>query len=271
VLALIIVSGIRAPASVRAQQAAAPADFKLAIAFYGVGKEPITTAELVVHGGITYLFASESPEEIVIFEPSAARLEFLDLDRRIQAEVMMDKLETMQAMLHKTIAAEIRKREEGGGRANRLAAEMSRSLIDPRLTETYDPAARHVRLTNPTVTVDATGEPEPDPARLVLIDATLTALIKLSSARDPQAIPPFIRLDALHALTVGHHLRPTELSFLYRLAGPPRRHRWTYRLVNSLTERELEALNRVIRLRERTRYVPFNRYEQRSTDRKTTP
>jgi hypothetical protein len=126
-------------------------------------------------------------------------------------------------------------------------------------------------LTNPTVTVDATGEPEPDQGRLTLIDAALTAHIRLASVRDPQAIPPFIRLDALHALTASHHLRPTELSFLYRLAGPPRRHRWTYRLIDTLTERELEAIKRVIRLRERTSYVPFNRYEQRSTEGKATP
>jgi hypothetical protein len=247
-----------APASVPA-----PADFKLSIAFYGVGKEPITTAELVVRNGTAYLFASESPEEIVICDPAASRLEFLDLDRRIQAEVMLKVLEEKQAVLRRAIANVIKRREEEGGRANRLEAEMSRDLIEPNLAAAFEPAARHLRLTNPRVTVDATGEPEPDAARLALIDAVLTALIRLESVRDPKAIPPFIRLDALHALTAGHHLRPAELTFLYRLAGPPRKHRWTYRLVETLTAREIEALNRVIRLRERTPYVPFDRYESR--------
>ena len=250
------------PAALARPPAPPPADFKLAVAFHGVAREPITTAELVFRGGIAYLFASESPEEIVIFDPSAARLEFLDLDRRVQAELMLTRLDEKQEALYKAIAAAIRKHDEDGGRANRLAAEMSRSLIAPALSETYDPATHRVRLTNPTVTVDATGEPEPDPARLTLIDATLTALIKLASVRDPKAIPPYARLDALHALTVGHHLRPAELAFVYRLAGPPRKHRWTYRLVNGLTARENEALDRVIRLRERTPYTPFERYEK---------
>src|SRR5258708_4238577 len=55
------------------------ADFKLSIAFYGVRKDPITTAELVVRGGIAYYFASEVPEEILIIDPAAARLELFDL------------------------------------------------------------------------------------------------------------------------------------------------------------------------------------------------
>jgi hypothetical protein len=239
-----------------------PADFKLTVGFYGVGKDPITTAELVVHKGTAYLFASESPKEIVIFDPGAERLELVDVGRKLQSEIMLARLEHMQAVLHKSVDTQIRKREAEGGRGNRIAAEMSRALIDPGLSETYEAATHHVRLTNSLVTVDATGEPEPDAARLAIIDASLSAFVRLDSTRDLTAIPPFIRLDTLHALTVGHRLRPTELSFVYRLAGPPRKHRWTYRLVETLTGRELEALNRVIRLREQTRFVPFEKYEK---------
>ena len=68
---------------------------------------------------------------------------------------------------------------------------------------------------------------------------------------------------------LGHHLRPAELSFVYRLAGPPRKHGWTFRLLETLTARETEALKRVITLRERTPYVPFERYEQHTSESKT--
>jgi len=221
---------LTAPAMIAAPP---PADFKLSIAFYGVRKEPITTAELVVHSGIAYHFARDEPGEVVMFDPSAARLELLDLDRGVQSEIMLTKLDEKVAVLHRAITEAIRKHEEAGTRADRVSAEMSRALIEPKLAETNDPASDHLRLTNSVVTVDATGEPESQVVRLALIDSTLTGLIKLAAVRDPKAIPPFVRLDALHILTGGKHLRPTEMSFLYRLAGPPRKHRWTYRLVNS--------------------------------------
>jgi hypothetical protein len=268
VLMLVLALGARGTIAVADEpappQRKTPDDFKIRIAFYGVDKEPITTAELVVHDGIAYRFSSEMPEEVLIFEPDADRLEFLDLERRVQAEIQLTKIEAIQKVLHKAIEKAIRTHEEAGGRADRLAAEMSRSLIDPRLDQVYDPAAHRLRMTNRVVTVEATGEPEPDAARLSLIEEALAALTKLDSVRDPKAIPPFIRLEALHALTAGHQLRPAEMTYVYRLSGPPRKHRWTYQLVDSLTPREIEALNRVISLRERTAYVPFERYEHRT-------
>jgi hypothetical protein len=60
-------------------------------------------------------------------------------------------------------------------------------------------------------------------------------------------------------------LRPTEVSILYRLAGPPRKMRTTYLLVPSLTDRELEALARVDRLRRTAPSLSFTRYESRNT------
>jgi hypothetical protein len=251
-------------------KAIAPADFKLAIAFYGLRKEPITTSELIVHGGTAYHFACESPAEIVIINPNDRRVELLDLERRVQAEISFVKLDEKQTTLHRAIAGAIRKQEEAGGRSNRLSAEMSRALNDPDLTETFDPASSRLVLTNPAVTAEATGAPDPDMSRLALIVTALDALIKLTAVRDPETIPPFIRLDTVHALIVGHQLRPTELAFTYRLAGPPRKHRWTYRLVDTLTTRELEALNRVGRIRSNTKFIPFDRYERTAESKAKT-
>ena len=256
------------PASNPKPAAPALADFKLAIAFYGVYKEPITTAELIVRGGTAFYFASEAPEEILIVNPANSRVELLDLERKIQAEIGFARLDEKLAILHRAIATAIRNQEEAGGRSNRISAEMSRALNDPGLAETFDPATSRLRLTNSTVIVDATGVPEPDAARLAMIDTALTSLVKLAAIRDPEAIPPFIRLDSLHALTTGHHLRPTELAFTYRLAGPPRKHRWTYQLVDTFTPRELVALPHLARLRSSSPFVPFERYERRPTETK---
>ena len=204
----------------------------------------------------------------MIINPADRRVELLDLERRVQAEISFTKLDEKQTTLHRAIADAIRKQEDAGGRSNRLSAEMSRALNDPALTQTFDPATSHLQLTNSAVTVDATGATEPDTRRLTLIVTALDALIKLTAVRDPESIPPFIRLDTVHALIADHHLRPTELAFTYRLAGPPRKHRWTYRLVDTLTSRELEALNRVARLRTNTPFIPFERYERRPAETK---
>jgi hypothetical protein len=263
-LGLGLCLGVSAPPSSAADPPAPPSTgFKIAIAFYGLHAEPITTAELFFRGGTAYYFAHEEPAEILIVNPAQARVELLDYKRKIQAEITLARLDEKQAILHRSIAGVIRKQEEAGSRSNRISAELSRVLNDPGLAETYDPAAQRLRLTNSVVTVDATGAPEPDAARLALIDTALTALIKLAAARDPEAIPPFIRLDAVHALIAGHHLRPTELAFTYRLAGPPRKHRWTYGLVETLTPRETLALDHVTKLRTGTPFVPFERYERR--------
>jgi hypothetical protein len=240
------------------------------IAFYGLRAEPITNAELFFRAGSAYYFASESPEEILIVNPADGRVHLLDLQRKLQAEIALARLDDKVATLHRTIAGTIRKQEEAGSRSNRISAEMSRALNDPDLAETYDPATLRLRLTNSAVTVDATGAAEPDLARLALIETALTSLFKLAAARDPEAIPPFIRLDTIRAMIAGHRLRPAELAFTYRLAGPPRKHRWTYGLVETLTPRETLALDHVAKLRAETSFTTFERYERRAADPKAT-
>jgi hypothetical protein len=239
----------------------AAGEFKLAIAFHESGKEPVSTASLIVRDGVAYYFHSDSPREILIVEP-AARLVLLDLERKVQAALPLADLDAKQVMLHDAIAGAIRKHEQKGDRANRVAAAITRSLVDPALVEAYDPATRHLRLSNPNVAVEADGEPEPDAGRRSLLESALTTLVKLESVRDPKGIPPFIRLDTLHAVITGRQLRPTELSFVYRLAGPPRKQRWTYRPIPTLTAREQEGLRRVAVLRQVLPTLSFDRYER---------
>jgi hypothetical protein len=74
----------------------------------------------------------------------------------------------------------------------------------------------------------------------------------------------------MRAVITGHHLRPAELAFTYRLAGPPRKHRWTYRLVEALTPRETLALDHIAKVRTTTPFITFDRYERRPSDPKAT-
>lgn len=249
--------------------AAVPADFKLSITLFGVAPEPLQKTDLVVHKGRGYLFNPGPPLEVVIHDPAAGRLELLNLVAKVRSEVTFKRLDDFQAKLHSAIAAAAAKREAQGGRANQIAAEMSRDLIDPRFTVAVDDAgrSRRIRLSNSTVEVAAAGEPETDPARLAAIHAILTALAQLESARAPDDLPPFPRLDALRALTIERSLRPTELVFIYRMTRAPFKLRWTYRLEPTLTPRELEAIARVEAVRNESRFLRFDRYRFNETKR----
>src|SRR5262245_20145412 len=45
------------------------ADFKLVIEVFGVRKEALAKADLVVHRGVGYQFIAEMPEEVIIIDP----------------------------------------------------------------------------------------------------------------------------------------------------------------------------------------------------------
>jgi hypothetical protein len=251
-------------AAVHAADSPAPvaADFKLVVAFYEAGDKPVWTAELVAHRGIVYQFRADS-SEIVIAYPAIARIDLLDLAKKVQTSITFRQLDEVLDRLRRQIASSAARAEAKGGKANLLAAKMSRELIEPKLSATFEPGANRLRLKGAGADVEATGEPDSDTSRLALIGEVMSAIAKLESMREPANIPPFVRLETISAMVRDRHLRPTELSFLYRQAGTPERNRWTYRLVTSLTDREREALARVELLRTKATALPTERYERR--------
>lgn len=243
--------------------APAPAEFKLVTAFYEAGEKPLETAELLAFEGRVYRISAES-REIVIVDPAGERVHLLDLSpkRKAQTSVSFIELDNQLARLRTTLKSTVERLEKKGGRANVIAAKMTRNLIDPKLTTSFDSASLRLHMKNDNLELDATGEPDADAQRLALVSLTLSALFKLESMRDQNGMPPFAQLDALFALTAERKLRPTELSVLYRLAGKPNRNRWTYRLVPSLTDREREALRRVDRFHAEAPSLRFDLYER---------
>ena len=156
------------------------------------------------------------------------------------------------------------KREKRGGRSNTVLAAMSRDLIEPHFKSQYETERHHLRLTNPTVQVDAQGEPEGNNVRIGYIANALATLAKLESFRDPAGLPASTKLETFNSLIVDHKLRPTELSFLYRLAGPPQRVRLTYHIEPKLTEREVEALGRIDTMKLRYPMLPYEEYDRKN-------
>jgi len=238
----------------------APADFKLSVVHYEVRKEPINRTEILFWKGRAFHVASDSAE-VIVFNPNTDHIELLDLERMIHTDVTLEKLDNGQAKLRKAINAAIEKKEKAGGKGNQIAATMSRNLIDPKFEESFDAAKGRLRLKNPSVQIELDGEEDADRPRLERISVSLAILAKLGALRDPQAIPCFTRLDALKAMISGRHLRPTEMTVIYRLAGPPKKYRWTYAIVPHLTAEEIGGLSKISAVLERSKVLRFDHYE----------
>jgi hypothetical protein len=241
---------------------ASPADFKLAVALHGVEKDPVATSLIVVRQGIAYQFLSQARDEVQIIDPAGPTITLLHLKRRVQTEISAGQIESSLARLHQAIEKSVQRREKSDDRADRLSAAMSRDLIDPKFKPVYDAPEHRLRMSNPTVEVEAVGQPEPDARRLATIDGCLSAMARLDAIRDPAGLPPFALAETLRALVTERHLRPTEITLLYRLTGPPHKLRYTYRLVPELTDNDREAISRLDRLRTTARFVRYPGYEK---------
>lgn len=256
---LVGIAVLASPATAQGPPAGVAADFKILVAAYGLARDPIYTEEMVAISGRVYQFMSLS-HEVVIIEPIRSRVDLLDLDRKLQSEVTFGQLDEGIARIRGTLAEAIDRRSKTGKRADQVESEMTRDLAEPRLAILSEPGSGKVRLTNSSVEVAAVGEPEPDLDRLALVGAAMTAVAKLGAFRTPNDLPPFVEIDTIAALTGDRRLRPTELSYLYRLSGPPRKFRRTYRLIPALTERDREAIRRIDHLRESAPAVRYEKY-----------
>ena len=256
-VAAILATG---PADPAIKTAKAP-DFKLVVGFYGAGSEPVGVGEIVAFRGRIYQFTSDMREFIVLDFPEKTA-EFLDVKHRVQARLPIEKTEALVAAIRRRLGQRVQQLEATDDHANQVSARKTRDLIEPAFREKFDPKAHTLELSNGSVEIHASGVPDPDAARLALIGYALMTLARVNSSRDPESIPPFTRLEAISNLVGQKHLRPTELSFLYRLNGPPEKYRWTYRLEPALKDRDHIGLARLDRFREEAKVIPLADFEK---------
>jgi len=258
----VVLTSILATGRAEGPSAPVAADFKIQVDSFALKPEPLAREELVARRGRVYQFATGTTE-VVVVDPARGRVEILDIKRKVQTEIDFARLDEGLARVRARLDQTIRDREATGARAGAVEAAMTRDMLDPRFRRSGEPGARRVRLTNPTIEIDADGEPDPDPLRLALVARAMESIAKLGAFRVPDDLPPFAELEAIAALSADRRLRPTSISYLYRLAGPPRRLRRTYRLVPALTDREREAIARVDRLRESAKVVRYEQYRNK--------
>ena len=85
-------------------------------------------------------------------------------------------------------------------------------------------------------------------ARLARLGVVLSRLIQLESLRNPTKIPPFPQLLTIEELIDKRKLRPLETTYIYRMAGKPIKQRWTFGFVSELTDRERQAIDKIIQI-----------------------
>jgi hypothetical protein len=243
-------------------QVPSPVEFKIRFWHYGVTKEPIASGEIVASRGRIYQ-TLEGSKEIVVFDSARKTIEFLDLGAKRRSDLTYRDLDEAMLALRSVMTEFITDSEKKNSKAGRIAAEMKRSQLEPRFQASYTEAEHRLKLSNAYIQVDASGVVEPDPARLAVLGEALMVSTKLVALREAGEYCPFPQLDAFSALIGERKLRPEEMTFMFRLAGPPEKHRWVYELVPSIPDRERAALDKIDSLLMSTQRTPFDRYERR--------
>jgi len=149
-----------------------------------VGDKPVATAVMVIRKGVAYEFVREAPEEVIIIDSARARVVLFNVKRKVQTEISTRRLDEAMRKLHDGVRLKAENDEKTGTRSERVMAEKRREMIDASLPETFDPSTRRLKLANATIAVEATGEPEPDRARLLLTANALAAIVKLGAVHD---------------------------------------------------------------------------------------
>ena len=253
-----------APPAAAPATAPAPAGptFRFAIQQFDAGKKPIGRGEVIASRGRLY-YIEKSSNEVAIVEPARKSIHLVDIKLGLAADLSYGDLDSGIAANREEHRKAVEAHAHSKARGERIDAEIRRDMTDPRFRVGYDEPSHMLRLSNPTAQVERRGEPDGDPARLAAIAEALGTLAKLRSYRDPDNLRHFVEVEAVSALVDGRKLRPIEMTYLFRLAGPPEKHRWTYSLAPEVTEEDRKGLDLIeVRLL-RARHVPFDRYDRR--------
>jgi hypothetical protein len=257
----------------QSKKPAIPADFRVNVELKETTSDQGVSAEWLVYKG-RVLEIIDGRLELILIDPIARRVELLDLDRKRIARISFDRLDAELAAYKARLQRTVDKLSTSSERADKLNAAKTADLLNPNGTLSYDAKNHTLRRTGKTSEVVATGTPDGDAARLELIRLSMGYLVKLDTYRAPEKLPPFVQLQVVDALIQQHHLRPTEMSLLFRLNGPPIRFRWTHAMTPSLTAKDVELWTKLDRFLKTAHVMDLDTYEQAvhaEKDRRLSP
>jgi hypothetical protein len=216
-----------APGQAPAPAAPASSDFQLAWATFGPGEEPAAVYHLLATAGKVYELRADS-KEVIVYDGPAKVIRVFNLRLKRKAEIGDAALDERVAKLRRESLEEAADLEKRTGRADRVEGEMTRSLVEPRYRASFDESMHRLRLSNASVEIDANGTHEDDPARLAVLGSALLKAAKLRTIREPDDLRQLTEIDVLSTLIGEHKLRPTRVTYLFRLAGRPVKIRRVY-------------------------------------------
>ena len=250
-----------APLSANDDKPAVSADFRLKVDLRDIAPENLAAAEMIAYQGrILEIF--EGGDEMILIDPVARRVEVIHLDRKQIAHLSFDRLDAETASYKNRLQRTVDKLSKSNRRADKLSASKTRDLIEPPGDWSYDAKAHSLKRIGKTTEVEAEGVVDDDARRLELMRLALTYLIKLDTYRSSDKIPPFTQLQTINLLMNEHRLRPTEMSFLYRLNGPPVRYRWSYQMSPGLTPADVELWTKLDQFRKTATLMDFDAYDR---------
>jgi hypothetical protein len=241
--------------------AASPA-FRITVRQFETDRRPVARGEIIVARGRAYYLESGS-KEVIVLDPAAKAVHLIDLKMSVTADLPYSDIDAGLAEQREDQKKIIEAHARGKSRAERIDAEMRRDQLEPRFEPKFDEASRTLRMGNPSVQVEARGEPDDDPARFAATADTLTTLARLRARRELDDLGHLVQVETISLLVGGRKLRPAEITYLFKLAGPPEKHRQTFELIPELTPEDLQGLDLIEAQLPKARRVPFDRYNRR--------
>lgn len=235
------------------------------IEFQRISGADSNRGELVYHKGKIYRVIQDSTE-ILIFDPNTGNVSLVELARKIRAEIPAERLLAAVPQLHAAIDKALVKRQTSTSRADKIAVRMSRELIDPKFQTDHQPDQNRFRFKNSVAEVDLSTVIEPDTARAGLIMASLEMMVQLDALRNPREIPPFCKLSALELVKSRPGMRPSRMSILYRLMGPPAGFVWRFQVDDKFDDDEIRALASFDQARAAAKPLSYDAYERETTE-----
>jgi hypothetical protein len=184
----------------------------------------IVESKTLFQSGRVYDFLV-SPNEVTIFDPSGKRFVVLDPDRKVKAEVSLEKIDSFA----KTLKAEAVSRH----------VPLLMFLAEPKFTESIDDTSGELKLTSAWLEYRVRTSRPPSPEAAIQYANYSNWQTKFNALLRPGSLPPFARLE-LNAALERRDSIPSEVN-VTRFSQQSAKRQVTFRSEHRLQWRLLDG------------------------------
>ncbi len=225
-------------------------DFRVDNAVYeGDQKDPISQSVTIFHGGVVY-DCMTAPAETVVFDEVADRFVLLNPARRIRAELTTSELAALVDRLQKL--------------ALKNDDAVVRFLAAPKFHERTDETSGDLILSSPLVTYRVTLAPQSNASIVTQYHEFCDYYARLNSLLSSGSRPPFGRL-VVNAAMAQRNATASQVVLTIASENDPKPQtvvRSEHRVVDPLTQDDLERISQIREQMEGFQSVGFNQYRK---------